>query len=37
MKSKILAAIADPASPSTSLYIAESAGYVRRVNFEVSS
>ncbi|KAL3960408.1 hypothetical protein ACCO45_005525 [Purpureocillium lilacinum] len=32
MKSKILAAVSDPASPLTSIFIAESAGYVRRVN-----
>ena len=36
MKSKILAAVPDPASPSTSIFIAESAGYVRRVNLDVS-
>lgn len=35
MKSKILAAVPDPASPLTSVFIAESAGYVRRVNLEV--
>ncbi|KAM4059254.1 WD40 repeat 2 [Hirsutella rhossiliensis] len=32
MKSKILAAIPDPASSCTSIFIAESAGYVRRVH-----
>ncbi|KAM5345781.1 hypothetical protein ACJ41O_011642 [Fusarium nematophilum] len=36
MKSKILAAIPDPASPLTSVFIAESAGSVRRVNLETS-
>ncbi|KAH8694767.1 putative transcriptional repressor [Ilyonectria robusta] len=36
MKSKILAAVPDPASPLTSVFIAESAGYVRRVNLELS-
>lgn len=35
MKSKILAAIPDPASPYSSIFIAESAGFVRRVNLEV--
>lgn len=35
MKSKILAAVPDPASPLTSIFIAESAGAVRRVNLEV--
>lgn len=37
MKSKILAAIADPTSPSSSIFIAESAGNVRRVSLEVST
>lgn len=37
MKSKILAAIPDPASPSTIIFIAESAGFVRRVKLDVSS
>ncbi|UNI19801.1 hypothetical protein JDV02_005952 [Purpureocillium takamizusanense] len=36
MKSKILAAVSDPASPLASIFIAESAGYVRRVNLESS-
>ncbi|KAG5659304.1 hypothetical protein KAF25_000506 [Fusarium avenaceum] len=36
MKSKILAAVPDPASPLTSIFIAESAGAVRRVNLETS-
>jgi hypothetical protein len=36
MKSKILAAISDPASPLTSVFIAESAGFVRRISLEVS-
>ncbi|KAJ6441756.1 transcriptional repressor [Purpureocillium lavendulum] len=36
MKSKILAAVSDPASPLTSIFVAESAGYVRRVNLESS-
>jgi hypothetical protein len=35
MKSKILAAVPDPASPLTSVFIAESAGAVRRINLEV--
>lgn len=35
MKSKILAAVSDPASPLTSVFVAESAGYVRRINLEV--
>lgn len=35
MKSKILAAIPDPAHPYSSIFIAESAGFVRRVNLEV--
>ncbi|KAF4125889.1 WD40 repeat [Geosmithia morbida] len=35
LKSKILAAISDPASPSTSIFIAESAGFVRRVSLDV--
>lgn len=35
MKSKILAAIPDPANPSGSIFIAESAGFARRVNLEV--
>lgn len=35
MKSKILAAVPDPASPLSSIYIAESAGCVRRVNLSV--
>jgi hypothetical protein len=35
MKSKILAAIADPAYPLTSIFIAESAGFARRINLEV--
>ncbi|KAI9158669.1 transcriptional repressor [Paramyrothecium foliicola] len=33
-KSKILAAILDPAQPLNSVYIAESAGFVRRVNVD---
>lgn len=36
MKSKILAAVPDPFSPSTAIFIAESAGFVRRVNLTVS-
>ncbi|KAF4982787.1 hypothetical protein FZEAL_1639 [Fusarium zealandicum] len=36
MKSKILAAIPDPVSPLTSIFIAESAGFVRRINLETS-
>lgn len=36
MKSKILAAVADPASPLSSIYVAESAGYIRRVNLTAS-
>ncbi len=35
LKSKILAAIADPCEPSC-IYVAESAGAVRRVNVDVS-
>lgn len=35
MKSKILAAVPDPAAPLTSVFIAESAGAVRRINLEV--
>ena len=34
LKSKLLAAIQDPASPS-SIFVAESAGFVRRVNVDV--
>jgi hypothetical protein len=37
MKSKILAAIPDPAYPSNSIFIAESAGYVRRISLGVSN
>ncbi|KAG5914445.1 hypothetical protein E4U53_004643 [Claviceps sorghi] len=36
MKSKILAAVPDPASPPCSIYIAESAGCVRRVKLSTS-
>ncbi|KAG8670195.1 hypothetical protein FPOAC2_09542 [Fusarium poae] len=36
MKSKVLAVIADPASPLNSVFIAESAGAVRRINLETS-
>ncbi|KAG6009788.1 hypothetical protein E4U21_001218 [Claviceps maximensis] len=36
MKSKILAAVSDPASPLCSIYVAESAGCVRRVNLSSS-
>ncbi|RBR03697.1 uncharacterized protein FIESC28_11720 [Fusarium coffeatum] len=36
MKSKILAVVPDPASPLTSVFIAESAGAVRRINLEIS-
>ncbi|KAG6016685.1 hypothetical protein E4U43_003283 [Claviceps pusilla] len=36
MKSKILAAVPDPASPLCSIYIAESAGGVRRVKLSTS-
>jgi hypothetical protein len=35
MKSKILAAVADPANPTNSIFIAESAGNVRRISLEV--
>lgn len=35
LKSKILAAIPDPRSPSSSLLVAESAGAVRLVNLNV--
>ncbi|KAF7548192.1 hypothetical protein G7046_g8758 [Stylonectria norvegica] len=34
MKSKILAAILDPFSPSISIFIAESAGFVRRISLD---
>ena len=34
LQSKILAVVADPASPA-SVYVAESAGCIRRVNLEV--
>lgn len=37
LKSKILAAVPDPASSASALFIAESAGFVRRVNLEVSN
>lgn len=37
MKSKILAAIADPTDPLTTIFIAESAGYVRRIGLDVST
>ena len=36
MKSKILAAVPDPADPLGSIFIAESAGFARRINLEVS-
>ncbi|KND94548.1 putative WD repeat-containing protein [Tolypocladium ophioglossoides CBS 100239] len=36
MKSKILAAIPDPAFPLSCVFIAESAGYARRVNLDSS-
>ncbi|TQS32159.1 hypothetical protein Golomagni_07530, partial [Golovinomyces magnicellulatus] len=36
MKSKILAAIPDPAYRTHSIFVAESAGYARRVNLETS-
>ncbi|KAF5661287.1 transcriptional repressor rco-1 [Fusarium heterosporum] len=36
MKSKILAVVSDPASPLTSVFIAESAGAVRQINLETS-
>ncbi len=36
MKSKILAAVSDPFSPSTAIVIAESAGFVRRIDLAVS-
>ncbi|KAJ9417061.1 transcriptional repressor [Fusarium oxysporum] len=36
MKSKILAAVPDPAAPLTCVFIAESAGAVRRINLETS-
>ncbi|KAF4990044.1 hypothetical protein FGRMN_8708 [Fusarium graminum] len=36
MKSKILAVVPDPASPLTSVFIAESAGAVRQINLETS-
>lgn len=35
MKSKVLSVVPDPASPLTSVFIAESAGAVRRINIEV--
>ncbi|EQL00212.1 WD40/YVTN repeat-like-containing domain protein [Ophiocordyceps sinensis CO18] len=35
MKSKILAAIPDPALPGSSIFVAESAGHVRRVQLDV--
>lgn len=35
MKSKILAAIPDPTAPFSSIFIAESAGFVRHINLEV--
>ncbi|SPO03948.1 related to transcriptional repressor rco-1 [Cephalotrichum gorgonifer] len=37
LKSKILAAVVDPSSPSTSILVAEAAGKVRRVNLETST
>lgn len=36
MKSKILAAVPDPFSPSTAIFIAESAGFARRIHLTVS-
>ncbi|EKJ69989.1 hypothetical protein NXS19_010518 [Fusarium pseudograminearum] len=36
MKSKVLSVVPDPASPLTSVFIAESAGAVRRINIETS-
>ncbi|KAF5231207.1 hypothetical protein FAUST_9420 [Fusarium austroamericanum] len=36
MKSKVLSVVPDPASPLTSVFIAESAGAVRRINLETS-
>lgn len=36
LKSKIVAAVVDPSSPSSTVFIAESAGTVRRVNVDVS-
>ncbi|KHN99223.1 WD40 repeat-like-containing domain protein [Metarhizium album ARSEF 1941] len=36
MKSKILAAVPDPMSPSSGIFIAESAGYVRQVKLSLS-
>lgn len=37
LPSKVLNVISDPRSPATSIYIAESAGNVRRVNVQVST
>ncbi|EGR45899.1 uncharacterized protein TRIREDRAFT_67360 [Trichoderma reesei QM6a] len=37
MKSKILAAVPDPFSPSTAIFIAESAGFVRRIDLSSGS
>ncbi|CAI4218101.1 unnamed protein product [Parascedosporium putredinis] len=37
LKSKVLAVVNDPASPSSSVLVAEAAGKVRRVNIETSS
>lgn len=34
MKSKVLAAVVDPANPLSTVFIAESAGFVRRVNVD---
>lgn len=36
MKSKILAAISDMSAAADSIFVAESAGYARRVNLSVS-
>lgn len=36
LKSKIAAAVYDPNSPSDTIFIAESAGSVRKVNVDVS-
>ncbi|KAL6906619.1 WD40-repeat-containing domain protein [Trichoderma evansii] len=37
MKSKILAAVPDPLSPSTAIFIAESAGFARRIDLTSGS
>lgn len=35
MKSKVLAAISDPADPENSIFVAESAGFARRISLGV--